>query len=80
MMVSVILRLLRDRPRDWREEDEDVLEVSEGGRPILAGVAAGVVPPVLSRSFSAFSSSISFCPMTENKHQEDTLNDMVVVS
>ena len=61
MRVSVMLRLFRDSPRDWREEDEDVLEVSEGGRAPLAGVAAGVVFPVdLRRSFSAFSSSISF--------------------
>lgn len=61
MMVSVMLRLFRDRPRDWREEDEDVLEVSEGGRAALMGVAVGVALPLdLSRSFSAFSVSISF--------------------
>lgn len=62
MMVSVMLRLFRDRPSDWREEDEDVLEVSEGGRAVLMGVAVGVALPLdLSRSFSALSVSISFC-------------------
>lgn len=62
MMVSVMLRLLSDSPRDWREEDEDVLEVSDGGRAVLTGVAVGVALPLdLRRSFSAFSVSISFC-------------------
>lgn len=61
MMVSVMLRLLSDSPRDWREEDEDVLEVSDGGRAALTGVAVGVALPLdLRRSFSAFSASISF--------------------
>lgn len=67
-MVSLMLRLLNDSPRDWREDDEEVLEVSEGGRAVLAGVAAGVVLPLdLSLSFSAFSVSISFC--MEDKRQ-----------
>lgn len=67
MMVSVMLRLFRDRPRDWREEDEDVLEVSEGGRAVFMGVAVGVALPLdLSRSFSAFSVSISFCWSTRD--------------
>lgn len=62
MMVSVMFKLLSDRPRDWREEDEDVLEVSEGGRAVLTGVAVGVALPLdLRRSFSAFNVSISFC-------------------
>lgn len=57
-----MLRLFIDSPRDCREDEEDVLEVSEGGRAVLAGVAAGVVLPLdFSLSFSAFSSSISFC-------------------
>lgn len=57
-----MLRLFRDRPKDCREEDEDVLEVSEGGRAVLTGVAVGVALPLdLRRSFSAFSVSISFC-------------------
>ena len=61
MMVSVMLRLLSDRPSDWREEEEEVLEVSEGGRAVLRGVAVGVAFPLdLRRSFSAFSVSISF--------------------
>ena len=56
------MRLLSDSPKDWREEDEDVLEVSEGGRAVLTGVAVGVAFPLdLRRSFSAFSASISFC-------------------
>lgn len=64
MMVSVMLRLLSDSPKDWREEDEDVLEVSEGGRAVFTGVAVGVALPLdLSRSFSAFSVSISFCSL-----------------
>lgn len=67
MMVSVMLRLFRDRPRDWREEDEDVLEVSEGGRAVLMGVAVGVALPLdLSWSFSALSVSISFCWSTRD--------------
>lgn len=67
MMVSVMLRLFRDRPRDWREEDEDVLEVSEGGRAALTGVAVGVALPLdLSRSFSALSVSISFCVLAKD--------------
>ena len=62
MMVSVMLRLLSDSPRDWRDDDEDVLEVSDGGRAALTGVAVGVALPLdLRRSFSAFSISISFC-------------------
>lgn len=66
MMVSVMLRLFRDRPKDCREEDEDVLEVSEGGRAVLTGVAVGVAFPLdLRRSFSAFSVSISFCLLTK---------------
>lgn len=61
MMVSVMLRLLRERPRDCREEEEEVLEVSDGGRAVLTGVAWGVEFPLdFSRSFSALSSSISF--------------------
>ena len=61
IMVSVMLRLLSDRPSDWREEEEEVLEVSEGGRAVLRGVAVGVAFPLdLRRSFSAFSVSISF--------------------
>lgn len=60
--MSVMLRLLRDSPRDWREEVEEVLEVSEGGRAVLTGVAVGVALPLdFRRSFSAFSVSISFC-------------------
>lgn len=56
-----MLRLFSDMPRDWREEVEEVLEVSDGGRAALAGMAVGVLPPVdFSRSFSAFSVSISF--------------------
>lgn len=62
MMVSVMLRLLRDSPKDWREDEEEVLEVSEGGRAVLTGVAVGVALPLdFRRSFSAFSISISFC-------------------
>jgi len=73
-MVSVMLRLFSDSPRDWREDEEDVLEVSEGGRAVLAGVAAGVVLPLdLSLSFSAFSSSISFC--TEKNRSCQNYND-----
>lgn len=50
-----------------------MLEVSEGGRAVLMGVAVGVALPLdLRRSFSAFSVSISFCLMTkkrENSHR-----------
>lgn len=39
-----------------------MLEVSDGGRAVLTGVAEGVEFPLdFSRSFSAFSNSISFC-------------------
>lgn len=66
MMVSAMLRLLSDSPSDCREEDEDVLEASEGGRAVLTGVAVGVAFPLdLSRSFSAFRVSISFCGSEE---------------
>lgn len=54
---SVMFRLFRERPKDWREEEEDVvLDESDGGRVGLA------VFPVsaFSRSFSAFRISISF--------------------
>lgn len=68
MMVSVMLRLLRDSPKDWREEDEEVLEVSEGGRAVFTGVAVGVALPLdFRRSFSAFSISISFCVLQIKK-------------
>lgn len=61
MMVSVMLRLLRERPRDCREDDDEVLEVSDGGLADLAGVAWGVEFPLdFRRSFSALRSSISF--------------------
>lgn len=45
-----------------------MLEVSEGGRAVLTGVAVGVALPLdLRRSFSAFSVSISFWrQMNEN--------------
>lgn len=67
-MVSVMLRLLRDSPKDWREEDEEVLEVSEGGRAVFTGVAVGVALPLdFRRSFSAFSVSISFCVLQIKK-------------
>ena len=58
-----MLRLLRERPRDWREEEEEVLDVSDGGRAVFTGGGAvGVAFPLdFSRSFSAFSISISFC-------------------
>lgn len=68
MMVSVMFRLLRDSPKDWREEDEEVLEVSEGGRAVFTGVAVGVALPLdFRRSFSAFSISISFCVLQIKK-------------
>lgn len=72
MMLSVMFRLLSDRPKDWREEDEDVLEVSEGGRALLGGVAVGVavgvaLPLDFRRSFSAFSASISFWWSTDRR-------------
>lgn len=53
-----MFRLLSESPKDWREEEDDaVLEDSEGGR---AGLA--VLPvSAFNRSFSAFSISISFC-------------------
>lgn len=55
---SVMFRLFRERPNDCREDEDDaVLEDSEGGR---AGLA--VLPvSAFNRSFSAFSISISFC-------------------
>lgn len=44
-----------------------MLEVSEGGRAVLTGVAVGVALPLdLRRSFSAFRISISFCRL-ENR-------------
>lgn len=44
-----------------------MLEVSEGGRAVLMGVAVGVALPLdLSRSFSALSVSISFCWSTRD--------------
>lgn len=62
IMVSVRLRLLNDRPSDWREDDEEVLEVSEGGRGVFDDMAEGVELPLdFNLSFSAFSNSISFC-------------------
>lgn len=68
-----MLRLFNDSPNDWREEDEEVLEVSEGGRAVLTGVAVGVALPLdLRRSFSAFRVSISFCLLeNEWKWSED---------
>lgn len=43
-----------------------MLEVSEGGRAVLMGVAVGVAFPLdLRRSFSAFNASISFCLLTK---------------
>ena len=53
-----MFRLLSESPKDWREEeDEAVLEDSDGGR---AGLA--VLPvSAFNRSFSAFNISISFC-------------------
>lgn len=79
MMVSVMLRLLSDSPKDWREEEEDVLEVSEGGRAVLMGVAVGVALPLdLRRSFSAFRASISFCTMT--KEWKRLSNSLTVIS
>lgn len=54
---SVIFRLFKESPKDWREEEEDVLlEDSEQGR------ADFPVFPVsaFKRSFSAFNISISF--------------------
>ena len=54
---SVMFRLLSESPKDWREEEEEaVLEESEGG---LAGLAVFPVS-AFSRSFSAFNISISF--------------------
>lgn len=55
---SVMFRLFRESPNDCREdEEEELLEDSEGGR---AGLA--VLPvSAFNRSFSAFSISISFC-------------------
>lgn len=45
-----------------------MLDVSEGGRAVLMGVAVGVALPLdLRRSFSAFSVSISFCWMTKKR-------------
>lgn len=62
MIVSVRLRLLSERPSDWREDEEEVLEVSDGGRGVLDGTAEGVEFPLdFNLSFSAFSNSISFC-------------------
>lgn len=68
MMVSVMLRLLSDSPKDWRDEDEEVLEVSDGGRAVLTGVAVGVALPLdLRRSFSAFRISISFWSLRKER-------------
>lgn len=52
-----MFRLFRERPKDWREEEEDVvLDESDGGR-----VGFAVFPvSAFSRSFSAFRISISF--------------------
>ena len=53
-----MFRLFRESPRDWREDEEQVLlEDSDAGR---AGFAALPVS-AFNRSFSAFSISISFC-------------------
>jgi hypothetical protein len=55
---SVMFRLLRESPKDCREEEEDaVLEESDGGRAGLAKLPVSA----FNRSFSAFSISISFC-------------------
>lgn len=70
-----MLRLFSDSPSDWREEDEEVLEVSEGGRALLAGVAVGVALPLdLRRSFSAFRVSISFCLLESGQKWRDGLD------
>lgn len=55
---SAMFRLFSERPKDWREEEEEVLLAdSDGGR---AGFATCPVS-AFSRSFSAFRISISFC-------------------
>ena len=55
---SAMFRLFSESPKDWREEEEEVLLAdSDGGR---AGFATFPVS-AFSRSFSAFSISISFC-------------------
>lgn len=53
-----------------------MLEVSEGGRAVLTGVAVGVALPLdLRRSFSAFSVSISFCLLV--KERRDLTNSYI---
>lgn len=63
---SVMFKLFRESPNDCREdEEEELLEDSEGGR---AGLA--VLPvSAFNRSFSAFSISISFC-CTNGKYEK----------
>lgn len=49
-----------------------MLEVSEGGRAVLTGVAVGVAFPLdLSRSFSAFSVSISFWSLKKEEEEDE---------
>ena len=63
---SVMFKLFRESPKDWREDEEEVLLAdSDGGR---AGFAAFPVS-AFNRSFSAFSISISFC-CEDGKHEK----------
>ena len=60
---SATFRLFSERPKDWREEEEEVLLAdSDAGR---AGFATCPVS-AFSRSFSAFRISISFCGESGN--------------
>lgn len=52
-----------------------MLEVSDGGRAVLTGVAVGVALPLdLRRSFSAFRVSISFCLLENEWKRRDDLD------